>query len=98
MVSGKNEMFLSDHVPNRTARRGAVQRYRAITAAMRGLAQQRQQQGSQRREPSQEVSTVGARSAPSGLLAPWRTLSAVSPSIRTCHAPAKAGRDQEDPH
>jgi len=90
--------LLSDHVPNRTARRGALQRHRATTAAVRGLAQQRQQQGSQRRESSQEVSAVGACPVPSGRPAPRRPLSTVSTTIRACHAPAEAGRDQEDPH
>lgn len=90
--------FFSDHVPNRTARCGAVQRHRAATAAVRGFAQQRQQQGSQRRESSQEMSAVGACPVLSGRPAPRRPLSAVSTSIRACHAPAEAGRDQEDPH
>lgn len=91
-------LFLSDHVPNRTARCGAVQRHRTVTAAVRGFAQQRQQQGSQRRESSQEMSAVGACPVLSGRPAPRRSLSAVSTSIRACHAPAEAGRDQEDPH
>lgn len=91
-------LFLSDHVPNRTARCGAVQRHRTATAAVRGFAQQRQQQGSQRRESSQEMSAVGACPVLSGRPAPRRSLSAVSTSIRACHAPAEAGRDQEDPH
>lgn len=98
VISKLGFFFFLDHVPNRTARRGAVQRNRATTAAVRGLAQQRQQQGSQRRESSQEVSAVGAHLAPSSRPAPWRPLSAVAPSIRACHAPAEAGRDQEDPH
>lgn len=90
--------FFSDHVPNRTARCGAVQRHRTATAAVRGFAQQRQQQGSQRRESSQEMSAVSACAVLSGRPAPRRPLSAVSTSIRACHAPAEAGRDQEDPH
>jgi len=44
------------------------------------------------------VSAISACLAPSSRPAPRRPLSAVSPSIRACHAPAEAGRDQENPH
>jgi len=44
------------------------------------------------------MSGVGACLAPSGRPAPRRPLFAVSTTIRACHAPAEAGRDQEDSH
>ena len=86
-------------MPNRTAGRGAVQRYRAAAAPVRGLAEQRQQrQGSPRRGPSAQVPRPRPDPPRRRGPTPRRALPAAAPTNRPRHAPAAAGRDQADSH
>lgn len=104
---------VTDNVPNGAARRSAaVQRHGASGRALhRGLAEQ---QGEQRKAsapppPSprsrrgqglrpQKVPSTRPGATPGRGPTPRRSPRAPAPPERTSHAPAEAGRYQEDPH